>query len=96
MLTVVKVTERDGVTPKDGDIGDLLSETGVTKRNGLVMMYPIDAGNLLNVPYMILCSNDDGDDEYSIRTSRILDVYVNCDGQTVVTTRNTIYFLEEV
>lgn len=93
MLKVVKATERDGVTPKDGDIGELLAETGVEKRNGLVMVYPTSVELLPNTPYMILA---DEDEDYAIRTSQIIDININDEGQTVVTTRNTIYFLEEI
>lgn len=92
MYYVVKATERDG-TPKDGDIGELLTETNVTQRFGLRLSFPTDLDDLRVASYMILVKGND--DNYGVRTSSILDVGITDEGQIAVTTRNTIYYLEE-
>ncbi|MGG0794758.1 hypothetical protein ABE137_12230 [Brevibacillus laterosporus] len=94
MYYVVKATERDGVTPKDGDIGELLAETGVKQRFGLRLAFPTELDDLRVAPYMVL-SKDDDDDNYGIRTSLILDVDIVNEDLIIVTTRNTIYFLNK-
>jgi hypothetical protein len=93
LFVVVKATERDGVTLKDGDKGELLKYTGVNKRKGLVLYYPQTVEELMNAQSMLLL---DYEDNTTVQTSTILDVDINEEGQVVVTTRNTVYFLEEM
>jgi hypothetical protein len=95
MLTVVKATERDGVTPKDGDIGERLLMSNIDKRFGLILHYPTSVDQLKEVRSIALI--DPQNHDYIVRTSSIQDVYVNVlSNQIEVVTRNTIYYLEDV
>jgi hypothetical protein len=96
MWTVVKATERDGVTPKDGDIGSRLARTGVDKRFGLLLYYPKTIEELMDANKMKL--HDPKDRDYIMTTSNIKEVLQekSPNGQVIVTTRNTMYFLKYV
>lgn len=93
MVTVVKCTHLDGVTPKDGDIGRTLEMSRINKRVGYVMVTPQEIDDLLDGRFiMMLLAHPTGDGAFT--TSCIQDVDFTEDGFYKVTTSNTIYFLQ--
>jgi hypothetical protein len=85
MLKVVKATELDGVTHKESD-------RYVDKRTGLVAVWVESLEDLKRMPRLVLV--DPEDPYYNITTSSIQSV--EQDGELFkVTTRNTIYFLQQ-
>jgi hypothetical protein len=95
MLTIVKATELDGVTLKDADTGEKFERSNVDKRFGLAVY---------NLPEQIvvgsnLVAYDPSVKEHErryLRTSSIKGINHNpITNQIEVTTKNTIYFIEE-
>jgi hypothetical protein len=95
MLTIVKATELDGVTLKDGDVGEKLERTGVDKRFGLILIPEQQSVKNIEVGHRLVAY--DPDKEEYLRTSSIKEVNINpVTDQLEVVTRNTIYFIEDV